>query len=263
LELLALVEPPLLGGVRVPRLVAASDALLVLERMPGQPLAPRRHDSRIERIEPSTWAALLLAREALRRWSPVGLTLPPPGGPATALMRRRMLEDPSAPVAWIAEGIGCLHSAGLLDDREAETMCRALASHPATCFSHGDLLLRNVLREPSGGLALVDWECAGLHAEAWDAALLWVFAPSWARERLAADHSASGASRAAFLACVAFALTREMFYRRRRRPATQPDGSRWAGPLPRRRPRDAEDAVTRRLSGDRSSVLTELRDTST
>ncbi len=74
-------------------------------------------------------------------------------------------------------------------------------SPTATCS------LRNALLDASGALALVDWECAGEHAEAWDAALLWVFAPDWVRERLAAGYGSEGASRAAFLACVAFALT--------------------------------------------------------
>jgi hypothetical protein len=156
-------------------------------------------------------------------------------------MRKRILEDPSAPVAWIVEGIDSLRSAGLLEELDAATMSGAIAAHAVTSFSHGDLLPRNVLRDGPGSLALVDWECAGEHAEAWDAALLWVFAPSWARERLAQGHSASRASRAAFLACVAFALTREMFYRNRRA---------------------AEDPVTRRLSRDRASVLAELRETS-
>jgi hypothetical protein len=241
LELFARVAPPL-GSVRVPRLLAASDDLLVLERMPGEPLAARRHDARIRGVDPSTWEALLAAREGLRRWSPRGLAVPAPDGEATALMRRRVLEDPSAPLAWIVEGIDFLRTAGLLEELDAAAMSRALASHGTTSFSHGDLLPRNVLRDGTGALALVDWECAGEHADAWDAALLWVFAPSWARERLAQDHSASGASRAAFLACVGFALTREMFYRNRR---------------------GAEDPVARRLSRERASTLAELRECNT
>jgi aminoglycoside phosphotransferase (APT) family kinase protein len=118
-------------------------------------------------------------------------------------------------------------------------MAAALSEHSATCFSHGDLLLRNVLSDPSGGLSLVDWECAGPHAAAWDDALLWVFAPEWVRGRIEAGH-VGDAPRRALLASVAFALSREVLYR---------------GAKARR----GEDRVAERLLADRARVLERLR----
>ena len=79
---------------------------------------------------------------------------------------------PTAPLAWCLEGLERGAALGLLDVADASRAQRALRGHPETVFSHGDALLRNVLRTPSG-LVAVDWECAGLHPEGWDLALLW------------------------------------------------------------------------------------------
>jgi hypothetical protein len=237
-------DPPSLGAVRVPRLVAGGSDVLVVEQMPGEPLARQRHDVRIARIDAATWEALLVARARLRAW-PMASALgraPPPDPASVATMRRRLLEDPSAGVGWIVAGIDRLRARALLDDGDAERMQRALAEHPATCFSHGDLLLRNVLSD-AGGLALVDWECAGEHAEAWDAALLWAFAPAFARRQLEAEYAGDRGAWRAFLSCVAFALCREAFYRAR--------------------PRRGQDRVESRLLRDRAEILSALRDTST
>jgi hypothetical protein len=221
------------ANVRVPRLVASGATFLVLERVPGAPLARKRHDPAIARIDAATWEVLLAAHASLRAWGPVVTERPDPA--VVGVMRKRILEDPSAPVDWVVDGVRRLRALATLDADDAERMVDALSGDPATCFSHGDLLLRNVLRD-AAGLALVDWECAGEHLVGWDAGLLWVFAPEWARRRLEDEHAAS---RRAFLACVAFALTREAFYRRRARG----------------------DLVTERLLSDRARVLAELRST--
>jgi hypothetical protein len=258
-ELFARVGPPPIEPVRVPRLLAAVPGeLLVLERMPGDPVARTRHSSR--EVVPDTrgrdaiWETLLHARARLGSWA---ARLDPtaarrPTASHVAQMRRRLLEDPftiggperapdtprsrrwsvpkrtdpaSNPFAassWIARGVERLRTLGMVAEADARRMLDALDAHPATCFSHGDLLLRNVLVDAEGSMSIVDWECAGEHLEAWDAALLWVFAPAWARRRLEAEHAHPGARQRAFLACVAFALTREAFHHTRRRIAEGP-----------------------------------------
>jgi Ser/Thr protein kinase RdoA (MazF antagonist) len=62
---------------------------------------------------------------------------------------------------------------GLLDDGGASRLTD-LASrvHTRRRFGHGDLTARNVLRH-DGGLALIDWEWAGLYPPGYDLAFLW------------------------------------------------------------------------------------------
>jgi hypothetical protein len=254
-ELFARAGPPPIEPVRVPRLVAAvKGELVVLERMHGDPVARTRHSSRQVVQESSgrdaIWQTLLGALARLRTWSArldpkvAGL----PTASHVAQMRRRLLEDPSARGSWIPDGVERLRALGMLAETDARRMLGALEAHPATCFSHGDLLPRNVLVDAAGNLSIVDWECAGEHLEAWDAALLWVFAPRWARRRLEAEHALPRARHRAFLSCVAFALTREAFHRARRRSA--PD---------RHAPGSAGDPVFKRLLEERDGVLGALR----
>jgi hypothetical protein len=226
-ELFARVGPPPIEPVRVPRLLAAVPGeLVVLERMPGEPVARTRHSSR--EVAPDTrdavWETLLVARASLRTWAPRldSTTARSKAASHVARMRRRLLEDPFAEGSWIARGVERLRTLGMLAEADARRMLGALEEHPATCFSHGDLLLRNVLVDAAGSMSIVDWECAGEHLEAWDAALLWVFAPAWARRRLEAEHAVPAARQRAFLSCVAFALTREAFHRARRRSPGDP-----------------------------------------
>jgi len=119
-------------------------------------------------------------------------------------MRARLLEDPTSPTGWISSGLVACAKRGLLDAEIAERLAKDVKG---AAFQHGDLLLRNVMRD-SQGLAVIDWECAGAHAEGWDAALLSVFAPTWAREELA-----DGCDAASSRACFVFALLREIVFR--------------------------------------------------
>lgn len=210
-------------GFRVPRALASGEAIVVMERLPGRPVAARRHALR---PPPARWDALLACVRSIRSW-PAGASvvraladLDHPDGARERMMRQRVLEDPSRPIDWIVEGlarVGAPHR---------EQARAALVAHPVARFQHGDLLLRNVL-DDGEMLGLVDWECAGLHAEAWDAALLWPWAPDPIREALAFEREPA---RSAFFACVVFAISRELFYRRRK----------------------GEDAVTARLRDDLS-----------
>jgi hypothetical protein len=168
-ELFARVGPPPIEPVRVPKLLAAVPGeLVVLERMPGAPVARTRHSSR-EVLDVGDrdviWETLLGARASLRTWTarlgPTAARLPTSSH--VAQMRRRLLEDPFAAGDWIARGVERLRALGMLPDADAHRMLAALEEHPATCFSHGDLLLRNVLLDAAGSMSIVDWECAGEH----------------------------------------------------------------------------------------------------
>jgi hypothetical protein len=215
------LEPP---PVRAPSLVAGDPAcgILVMERLPGRPLASRRHDpSGRQTVPDETWAALLEAHRAIAGWAR-GLALSPEVAPDRATvraMRERLLEDPSAPLAWVIDGLERCASRGLIDSKHTPRFTAAI-TRAGVGFQHGDLLLRNVLvasphlrlSSPRPvALSIADWECAGPHPKPWDAALLWVWAPAWARRALRADHEPD-----AFDGCVAFALAREISYRRSR-----------------------------------------------
>jgi tRNA A-37 threonylcarbamoyl transferase component Bud32 len=186
--------------VRVPKMLAhdAERGFIVLERIEGHPLAPTRHKVPTDR---ATWSEIVDVARAIRtmRFSIVVK----PDADDVAAMRARLLEDPTSP--WIAEGMIECARRKLIDERVAKKLAKDLKP---PVFAHGDLLLRNVLRDERG-LVVVDWECAGPHAEGWDAALLSVFAPPFARAALA-----EGVDANSLRACFVFALLREIVFRR-------------------------------------------------
>jgi hypothetical protein len=111
---------------------------------------------------------------------------------------------------------------GILDAEVARRIDAALAAHPAIAMSHGDLLLRNAIRD-GDRIGLVDWECAGPHLEDWDLALLWIQLEGAARAPIAEAVRLGGPARwRAFQGLVAFALAREVAFLRAFRAA--PDG---------------------------------------
>ncbi len=188
--------------VRVPRMLAADAerGFIILERIEGKPLAHRRHVVPEDR---PTWQTLIAIARAIRTIT-CRVTVAPTREDTRA-MRARLLEDPTAPTEWVASGLVECAKRGLL----AQSVAARLAKNvKGEVFQHGDLLLRNVVRSATG-LVVVDWECAGPHAEGWDAALLSVFAPTWARAELSA-----GLDAASFHACFVFALLREIVFRR-------------------------------------------------
>ena len=185
--------------VRVPRMLDANAerGFIILERIEGKPLASRRHVIPDDR---ATWKSLVaIAREIPSLEVEVDVA---PTNDDTLAMRKRLLEDPTSP--WIAIGLLECAKRGLLPRAAAARLAKNLKG---PVFQHGDLLLRNVMRDDRG-LVLVDWECAGPHAEGWDAALLSVFAPSWARTALSKNLDP-----ASFHACFVFALLREIVFR--------------------------------------------------
>lgn len=66
------------------------------------------------------------------------------------------------------------HRYGLLTDAELVGLRRIGArAHTRRQFGHGDLTPRNVLVLNGGGVALIDWEWAGLYPPGYDLAFLW------------------------------------------------------------------------------------------
>jgi hypothetical protein len=187
--------------VRVPRLLDADAerGFIILQRVAGKPLASRRHVVPKDR---QTWEALISTARAVRSIACHVDVKPTPAD--TRAMRERLLEDPTSPTGWISSGLLECARRGLLAPDVAARLAKDVKG---AVFQHGDLLLRNVIRDDAG-LVLVDWECAGTHAEGWDAALLSVFAPPWARAALA-----DGLDAPSFHACFVFALLRELVFR--------------------------------------------------
>jgi aminoglycoside phosphotransferase (APT) family kinase protein len=143
-----------------------------------------------------------------------------PDPSVTKALRDRLLEDPSAPLAWIEEGLLASANKRLLPESIAARAAERLREHSVVRASHGDFLLRNVMAlggdEPRA-IAWIDLECAGPHAQGWDLGLLWVNVVDEDRaaiERRVERWSDAAATRA-WAACALFAIARERLYRTR------------------------------------------------
>ncbi|HEY3807132.1 MAG TPA: phosphotransferase [Kofleriaceae bacterium] len=198
----AFAEPP---GVRVPRLIAATDDVLVLERLAGEPLAAKRRPNATLPIR--TIAALLAATDAIAAWRAPSLAAPSPR--VRAHLRERLLEFPDEPT-WVREGIRLAARRGIVADALARTVDDALGRYTHTAFAHGDLQLRNAVADDDDAVALVDWECAGTHPRDWDRALLWTQLAGPARGLVEDAVRDSGGRWRAFLGLVVFAFAREL-----------------------------------------------------
>jgi hypothetical protein len=199
----AALPPPL----RAPRLVAADDELLIIERFEPAPIAAKRRPAaELPRAAVERWLAGLDALAGYRG----ALPSEPPGAAVRTQLRARLLEDPTAPLAWVTDGLARAHARHIFDGDVRDRALAALAEHAPLAPSHGDVLLRNAFvidDQP----ALVDWECAGLHVADWDRALLWTqLAP--ASRAVVEEALATGPRRRAFFALVVFALAREVVF---------------------------------------------------
>lgn len=203
-------EPP---GVPAPRLLAADvgRGLVILDRIAGAPLATRRRP-RAE-IAPATVAALIAIPAALESWPGRSPPVPRPAG-VRAQLRERLLEDPTAPIEWVRDGLRRSGRRGLLAARDAERLAAAIDPGSPVAFRHGDLLLRNVIASDRGDLVAVDWECAGTYLRDWDLALLWTQLGPAARAAVEDVVASDGPRRRVFWALVAFALVREVRFQR-------------------------------------------------
>lgn len=196
--------------VRTPALLDAGDDWLLVERIDGTTMARGRvaHDLDAAQVRAALDASL--------RWGESTVPLPRdlPDAASLAEIRSRLLEDPSAPLDWCTEGLARGVDLGLVSGDIASRAIDALRAHPLTRRSHGDLLPRNVIATPDGA-TLVDLECAGPHPEAWDHALLWANVAPALRPAVEAHFGVADDARGrAFLACVAFALVRELKFAR-------------------------------------------------
>jgi len=196
--------------VTAPRLVAADHGVLVIECLAGAPMATRRHPE--APLSRETLQAFVELRARLAAWRGQPPADPPPPR-VRSRMRERLLEDPTAPMAWIREGIGTCARRGILDAGVARRLDDAIAEHAPVAFGHGDLLLRNVLGQGTQ-IALVDWECAGLHIYDWDLALLWSQLAAPARPPLEDAVRSDRKRWRAFRALTVFALARELKFLR-------------------------------------------------
>lgn len=196
-------EPP---GVLVPRLVAAADDVLIVEHLAGEPLARERRPAAMLPIR--TIAALLSATDSLTEWphKPVHVA---PSPRVRAQLRERLLEHPDEPT-WVRDGIRLAARRGLVPEALGRTVDDALGRYTQTAFGHGDLLLRNAISDDDDTVALVDWECAGIHPRDWDRALLWTQLAPPARGLVEDAVRDSGGRWRAFLGLVVFALAREL-----------------------------------------------------
>jgi len=197
-------HPP---GVRFPRLVAAASDVLVMEHLPGEPLATRRRPAAALPIR--TISALIEIHDQLASWSGK-LPALPPSARVRAQLRERLLEDPTS--TWIRDGVRMCGRRGLLDEELARRIDDTLGAYAPVAFAHGDLLLRNVIADDDEDLALVDWECAGPHLRDWDLALLWTQLAPAARTIVEDAVRDSSIRWRAFLGLVIFALARELRY---------------------------------------------------
>jgi hypothetical protein len=211
-------QPP---GVRFPRLVAADRDVLIIERLVGEPLGLTRRPNAPLPIR--TISTLISMHDQLASW-PGKPVLPVPTSRVRAQLRERLLEDPTSP--WIRDGVRLCAKRGLLPDDVARLIDETLGAYTAVGFSHGDLLLRNVIADDDEDVGLVDWECAGSHARDWDLALLWTQLAPAARAIVEDAVRDSSIRWRAFLGIVAFALARELKYLDAFAPGSELDKTR-------------------------------------
>lgn len=188
--------------------------LIVVDELAGAPLARHRHVAHPP--APALVHACIALAEQIH-----ALALTPaaaPGPALTEVLRRRLLEDPSAPLEWVHAGIERCASLGHVASTQAERMHAALDAYPETACCHGDFLPRNLIAA-GPHVAACDWECAGLHARDWDLALLWANLDARERGPIVAAVAQPSERARAFRALAGFALARELEFATRAAPA--------------------------------------------
>ena len=64
---------------------------------------------------------------------------------------------------------------GLITASDAQAVADLASRHPLRYrFAHGDVTARNVIRDSTGRLVLIDWEWAGLYPTGYELAFLWL-----------------------------------------------------------------------------------------
>lgn len=197
-------QPP----VPVPHLVAADPAalLLVLTRLPGQPLGPDRYPT--QRLRTRQTTLLLDTLDALHHWA-----RPPrsPPGPFPAD------DDYPAQLAAIRPNL-----TPVADQRRFTQLHTAIASRTGIRLEHGDAHPANTICTPDG-LALIDLEATALRPPGFDLAMLWVLlGPDPATRRLITHRiGPDPPAQAAFWLAVALVLARETASHHRHAPTVR------------------------------------------
>jgi len=139
------------GPIRVPqvRMVDTDAGVLMFEMIDGPRLGPEWPTE----LDPADLArAIAVAQTIGRFWPP---TPDLARLPVTDHLRRYL-------------------DRGLLNSDDAITIASALAVRPIKwAFAHGGLSARTLIREPTGVLAVIDWEPAGIYPAGYDLAFLW------------------------------------------------------------------------------------------
>ncbi|WP_436788309.1 phosphotransferase [Yinghuangia sp. YIM S10712] len=180
--------------VRVPRLFGADPErrVLVLEHVPGRPVAVERHPGAT--LARADVRAVLHAFGSLNTWKPQA------GSFHAAFDYLPRVER--------------YHTLGLLTDRDATDLAQLLRglSRLPLQLCHGDALLSNVL-VTSSGPALVDWEFVGYHLPGYDLAVLWSLLardPATRRHIVQSAQQGGSFARDAFLVNLMLVLVREI-----------------------------------------------------
>jgi Phosphotransferase enzyme family len=139
--------------VLTPALVAADPdyPLLIITRLPGQPLNPDRFPPRP--VPATTLNQMLAALSALHLWQPAA----------------RLPDDSDYPAQFAGLPGALIPPAELA---RITRLCQA--TMPAVQLEHGDAHLANALATPAG-TALIDLECTARRPAGYDLAKLWIF----------------------------------------------------------------------------------------
>lgn len=189
-------------GVCFPRLVAADPTayLLVITRLPGEPLGPDRYPTR----SPShcDLDMLLAALTRLHAWQPRGDS-PLPG-------------DHDYPAQYAR--LRGLFGPG--DLAAVQRVYARVSPHLGQQVTHGDAHLGNALALPGGDVALIDLEVTAVRLPWFDHAMLWVLLGDHphARDHILGQIFADTSERAAFWLAATLICGREVISHRRHAP---------------------------------------------
>jgi hypothetical protein len=136
--------------VRAPKLLSSRRGpSMTFEAVPGAPLGPKFPSA----LAPDDLSGTVALARALYSFRP----------------RRRWFRK-----LHVHQRLALHCRSGLITKADAEALASLAARTRGNwAFAHGDITARNVLRDPAGNLALIDWEWAGLYPAGYDLAFLW------------------------------------------------------------------------------------------
>jgi hypothetical protein len=91
---------------------------------------------------------------------------------------------------------------GSLRAAEVVMIASAIAVHPIRWhFAHGELTARHLIKQPSGELAVIEWQRAGIHPAGYDLATLWYSTREVTDARSTIEAAVPAKYRSSFLLC--------------------------------------------------------------